>query len=76
MKPFDYATYGLPGARIPGSRYVRGYCPFCGAPVRTTIPGCPEPCADCDGHPRPGGTDPPPDEITGYQANALRCLES
>ncbi|MFB3894494.1 MAG: hypothetical protein ACE15C_21035 [Phycisphaerae bacterium] len=76
MKPFDYAKYGKPGTPIPGSRFVRGYCPICGAPVRTSNPKLPLPCFDCDGHERPGGSAGPIDDVTGYQANAVRALEN
>ena len=75
MKPFDHATYGQPGSAIPGSRFVRGYCPICGAPVRTSRPEAPQPCSDCDGHERPSGKAGPIDDVTGYQANAIRALE-
>jgi len=75
MKPFDFATYGRPGSPIPGSRFVRGYCPACGAPVRTSRPNNPPPCFKCDGHRRPAGRGAPIDDITGYQANAIRVLE-
>lgn len=75
MKPFDYETYGPPGSPISGSRFVRGYCPVCGAPVRTSTPRCPLSCFDCDGHQRPGGRAGPIDDVTGYQANAIRALE-
>ena len=30
-----YRRWGLPGSRIEGSRYYRGYCILCGEPVRT-----------------------------------------
>lgn len=76
MKPFDYATYGPPGSPIPHSRFVRGYCPVCGAPVRTLHPDVPKACFDCDGHERPGGCAGPIDDLTGYQANAVRVLEN
>ena len=75
MKPFDFATYGRPGSSIPGSRFVRGYCPICGDPIRTLYPNAPLPCFDCDGHERPGGRAAPIDDVTGYQANAIRALE-
>ena len=76
VKPFDYATYGQPGSPISGSRFVRGYCPVCGVPVRTDWPEYPDPCFDCDGHVRPVGRGAPIDDITGYQANAIRALEN
>ena len=76
MKPFDFATYGRPGSPIPGSRFVRGYCPVCGAPIRTLYPDAPLPCFDCDGHERPAGRAAPIDDVTGYQANAVRALET
>jgi hypothetical protein len=75
MKPNDYETYGPPGSEIPGSRWLRGYCPICGAPIRTNSPDRPQPCADCDGHERAGGNAGPIDDVTGYQANAIRVLE-
>ena len=75
MKPFDYETYGKPGSPIPGSRFVRGYCPICGSPIRTTTPDDPQPCFDCDGHEKPIGHAPPIDDVTGYQANAIRDME-
>jgi hypothetical protein len=75
MRPFDYATYGRPGTPIPGSRFVRGYCPNCGAPIRTPHPDTPLLCFDCDGHVRPGGYAGPIDDVTGYEANAVRALE-
>ena len=75
MKPFDYQRYGRPGSAIPGSRFVRGYCPICGAPVRTSTPRSPPPCFDCDGHQRPGGYGGPADDVSGWQANAIRALE-
>lgn len=77
MKPFDFETFGQPGSPIPGSRFLRGYCPVCGAPIRTSYPDTPLPCSDCDGHERPAGKNSyPTDDVTGYQANAIRALES
>jgi len=76
VKPFDYETFGRPGSPISGSRYLRGYCPVCGAPIRTDYPNAPLPCFDCDGHQRPGGRGGHIDDVTGYQANAIRALEN
>ena len=76
MKPFDYATYGQPGSPVPGSRFVRGYCPICGAPVRTSQFSPPQACSACDGHELRGGRGAPIDDVTGYQANAIRALEN
>jgi len=76
MKPFDYETYGKPGSPIPGSRFVRGYCPACGAPIRTPYPDAPIKCSACNGHKPPGGYAGPIDDVTGYQANAIRMLEN
>jgi len=36
QKEPDTARYGEIGSRIPGSVFVRGYCPCCGEPVRIT----------------------------------------
>ena len=68
-------SHGKPGSAIAGSRFVRGYCPYCGAPTRTLHPENPLPCFKCDGHVRPGKGFPI-DDVTGYQANAIREMES
>ena len=39
--------WGEPGSRIPGSKYVRGYCPACGDPIRVVPGGKPVRCQDC-----------------------------
>ncbi len=71
--------WGTPGSSIPGSKYVRAYCPTCGEPMRisreTFRLGLILPCSNCDGHERPGGYEPPADDYGGMQANAIRQLE-
>ena len=81
--------YGRPGDPIPGSRYVRAYCPDCGDPMRVSrevwededaIP-C---CLECDPSREP--TDSTVGALMQREArvpaspspswdNAVRCLE-
>ena len=71
------------GTRIPGSVFVRDYCPGCGTAMRVTVErfekGLHLRCEKCAPHRpkgcvvsrQPGATD----DITGYQANAIRNME-
>ncbi len=81
--------YGLPGSEIEGSKQLRWYCTYCGRPMRVpNIPNdingnleCPKPhdcegCAGSRGTPGSGNSQAfPIDDVTGYQANAIRDLE-
>jgi len=72
--------YGLPGSRIPGSRYVRWYCVICGEPMRVTGQAWPPLLVDCERCAGRHGqvavaTSAPLDDVSGYQANAIRAME-
>ena len=72
----DYGDYG---SRIPGSEFYRAYCFTCGTPMRVTSANrrqIPVFCERCDGHrPKTPGHSGPIDDVTGYQANAIRDME-
>ena len=44
----DYTRYGMPGSRIPGSRFYRAYCEICNAPLRVPEEEGITMCEDCD----------------------------
>ena len=72
--------YGPPRSRIPGSRYVRWYCEFCGEPMRVSGRSWPPAVRDCEQCAGRHGqvavpSSAPTDDIGGYQANAIRALE-
>lgn len=74
------AKYGPPGSQIPGSRYVRWYCDFCGEPMRVSGKPWPPPVRDCERCAGRHGqvatpTSGPRDDTGGYQANAVRAME-
>lgn len=72
--------FGRAGNPIPGSQYVRWYCQSCGEPMRVsgrpwppTYQTC-EVCGDRHGY-VPERRPAPADDVSGYQANAIRALE-
>ena len=72
--------FGEPGSPIKGSAFVRWYCEGCNRPMRVPITPWPpetricEFCAGAHSQP-PGGGAFPIDDITGYQANAIRAMD-
>jgi len=74
----DRPEYGWPGEQIPGSRYVRAYCPSCGAPVRVSPGQAGDPCSVCTRPFRPGAGTPywtdDPDGNGGW-ANMVKAHE-
>jgi len=72
--------YGPSGGPIPGSRYVRWYCVLCGEPMRVSAKPWPPVIRDCERCAGRHGkiavpTSTPTDDVTGYQANAIRAME-
>lgn len=72
--------YGEICSRIPGSIFVRWYCVLCGEPMRVSNDHWPPvhtTCERCAGrHGQVGrGHGGPIDDVTGYQANAIRAME-
>ena len=72
--------YGRAGECVDGSCWARWYCLGCGEPMRVseyppTVAHCV--CEVCSGHKNrvPGGYWGPIDDVTGYQANAIRAME-
>lgn len=79
IKPLT-AEFGQPGSPIPGSQYVRWYCESCGEPMRVSGKPWPPAVRDCErcagrhgqvAAPASG----PLDDVSGYQANAIRAME-
>ena len=84
VKPFDFDRYGRRGSRIAGSKLLRAYCRNCGQPMRVLPDPCESSdihadasdfCSECDGHAKPVGKSFPTDDVTGYQANAIKDME-
>jgi hypothetical protein len=73
--------YGTSGSQIPGSRYVRWYCDFCGEPMRVSPKPWPTPVRDCErcagrhGQVAVGTSSSHVDDGGGSQANAIRAME-
>ena len=82
----ERSRYGEPGSRIPGTSLRRAYCYWCGVAIRVpydatvlSVIACGAiQCESCNGDRKrlmPGGYAGPIDDITGYEANAVRAME-
>ena len=87
----DVQRYGAVGSPIPGSAFVRGYCPCCGEAIRITAdqaeviirrPPAAElmpDCAECQAALHPGHGGPSgcygDDESLGGWSNNVRAME-
>ena len=75
------AKWGARGSLISGSRFVRDYCKSCGQPIRVLkLHQDGASCEACSGEKRrlmreSRATAAPLDDVTGYQANAIRAME-